>query len=294
MIKDQSLYKYFCPVCNGRLSKKNINFWLFKCDTCGLLASDLEPQIPDKINASVINEVSRQIGLSAVREHNNVLILKKICNYFNGPATLLDVGSGLGFFLEAALAEGFDVCGIEPDANVVINLDKDIVRHGYFPDALEPNENFDLIVFNDVLEHIPDALSAVIAARDHLNQDGILVLNCPDRQGIFYRVASLINHLGISGPFNRLWQRDTPSPHRWYFKRDDLFQIGARCGFVPLATVDLVTLSSQGLYHRIFYMKGQGKFLSILTLIGVYILLPFIKFFPSDLGVALMRKKTDN
>lgn len=284
-------FEYSCPVCRGRLLSTNSS-WIFKCEACGLLASSLEPRIPDEATESVIDEAGRQIGLMAVREHNNALIIEKIKQYLKPPATLLDVGSGLGFFLATASNAGFDAIGIEPDANVVERIGRTNVRHGYFPNVLRSNERFDVIVFNDVLEHIPDALSAVIAARKHLNEGGLLVLNCPDRTGVFYRVASLLNHFGISGAFNRLWQKDTPSPHRWYFKRDDLFEIGKRCGLDRVSSVKLVTLSRKGLFHRIFHLKGQSKLIGALSLIAAYVILPFLSILPADLGVAIMKKSS--
>lgn len=265
--------------------------WMFKCDSCGLLASNLDPHIPDQIGTSVIDEASRQAGLMTVRDQNNTRIIRKLRTYVHGPVTLLDVGSGPGFFLTAASEAGFVATGVEPDANVIARNEQKNVRQGYFPDALDGNEQFKVIIFNDVLEHIPDAMSAVRAAREHLRSEGILVLNCPDRRGIFYRTASLLDRFGLSGAFDRLWQKDTPSPHRWYFTLNDLFEIGKRSGFEPLATVDLITLSGKGLFDRIFHLKGQSKLFSIIALLGAYALLPFLRILPSDLAVAIMRRK---
>lgn len=58
------------------------------------------------------------------------------------------------------------------------------VRAGYFPDTLQQNEAFDVIVVNDVIDHIPkigDALSACVA---RLNPEGLLVLNLPTSMGL--------------------------------------------------------------------------------------------------------------
>jgi SAM-dependent methyltransferase len=292
MVEHVCFLEYLCPVCDSQLISSDSS-WIFKCESCGLLASNLNPHIPNKMGDSVIDEASREIGLVSVREQNNSIIIDQVRKYVNGSAKLLDVGSGLGFFLAAAKKAGFSAIGIEPDANVVERTGQENVRKGYFPDALNADEKFDVIVFNDVLEHIPDAFSAVLAARRHLVCGGVLVLNCPDRKGIFYRLASLFRYFGASGAFDRLWQKHTPSPHRWYFTRNDLFQIGKKCGFSPLATVELVTLSGKGLSHRIFHLKGQSKLVGIGSLVAAYILLPFLRVLPSDLGVAILQKTSE-
>jgi len=114
---------------------------------------------------------------------------------------------------------GFKVQGIEPDANVVGgNWAHGVqVRCGLFPDVLAPDDRFDVIVFNDVLEHIPDLRRAISAAASHLRPGGVLCLNCPDKRGILFIVASLLDRVGILGPYDRLWQKGLPSPHVWYF-----------------------------------------------------------------------------
>lgn len=86
------------------------------------------------------------------------------------------------------------------------------VRPGYFPDALTPDESFDAIVFNDVIEHIPDIASALDACNARLSENGLLVLNLPNSRGFFYRLSKIFARLGWRNPFNRLWQKDLPSP----------------------------------------------------------------------------------
>ena len=55
---------------------------------------------------------------------------------------------------------------------------------GNFPDALahEAVEPFDLIAFNDVLEHILDPEDVLVQARDHLAKDGRVVAAIPSIQ----------------------------------------------------------------------------------------------------------------
>ena len=75
--------------------------------------------------------------------------------------------------------------------------------------------------------------------------------NCPDRRGLFFRVADALDRLGLSGAYDRLWQRGLPSPHVWYFTPEDLARAAARHGFVPAAETHLATISLKGQWRRI-------------------------------------------
>lgn len=280
-----------CPVCDGTM-RRGRRAWLFVCQGCGVLGSDLQPAIPSEVSESVIDEDERQLGLSRVRDTNNAAIIAALRREMEGPRSLLDVGAGLGFFLRAASGAGFRVTGIEPDANVVQRARRGgfDVRHGYFPDCLDAAERFDVLVFNDVLEHIPDAGAAITAAARHLTPGGLLVLNCPDRHGFFYTAATLLDRIGFTGPFLRMWQYGTPSPHRWYFTKDDLFALGARQGLEAAGSVVLKTLSREGLAERVFYMKGQARLTGWVAYLGASLVQPFLPLLRQDLSVAIMRK----
>lgn len=62
----------------------------------------------------------------------------------------------------------------------------DEVLHGYFPDALAGrSDRFDLITFNDVLEHIIDPWSVVDGLHERLTPGGRVVATIPNVQYIF-------------------------------------------------------------------------------------------------------------
>jgi SAM-dependent methyltransferase len=218
----------------------------------------LEIAIPDTPTEALIDEAAREAGLAALRERNNATLLDAIERAGLPGRRLLDVGSGPGFLLRQAGARGFQAEGVEPDANVIEACRRQglSVRQGYFPDALEPDARYDLIVFNDVLEHVPDVAGALQASFRHLAPGGILCLNCPDRRGLFFRTAAALDRLGLAGPYDRLWQKGLPSPHVWYFKPDGLRLAAARAGFDAIGETPLKTVDMAGLWQRIRFVKG--------------------------------------
>lgn len=281
-----------CPACGGTFEHFR-HGWLYRCPDCRLLASNQEPAIPELAGASVIDEERRVCACVDIRTRNNSIILEQLEKLLPaGRRRLLDVGSGPGFFLKDAAARHFDVTGIEPDANVVEAARQTgvSVRHGYFPQCLEPGDSFDVIVFNDVFEHIPDLAGTIAACGRHLAGGGLLVLNCPNRGGSFYRIADALDRIGFHGPFDRMWLRRQPSPHLWYFGGDDLRRIGERYGFGLAAMFDLMPITLRGLSHRIFAIRDQSRLMGAAALVGTLLLSPFLAVLPRDISVVMLKK----
>ncbi|WP_374470926.1 methyltransferase domain-containing protein [Phenylobacterium sp.] len=279
-----------CPVCGGRLARFRHD-WLRRCEGCGTLRGLLEIAIPDTPSEALIDEAAREAGLAALRERNNAVLLDAVERAGLPGRRLLDVGSGPGFLLRQAAARGFQAEGVEPDANVIAATRGQglAVRHGYFPDALDPGASYDLIVFNDVLEHVPDAAAALEASFRHLAPAGVLCLNCPDRRGLFFRTAAALDRLGVSGPYDRLWQKGLPSPHVWYFTPDGLRRAGARAGFTPLGEVPLRTVDIAGLWQRIRFVKG-GSLPASLAAYGFAVAATPVSAVLPDAVACLLRK----
>ncbi len=96
---------------------------------------------------------------------------------------LLEIGIGFGDFLEAAKQRGYDVIGIEySEANAQrarMRLGKSVrIIRGEVSD-LELSERFDIIVFNDVLEHVRDPLKFLGRVHEALKDDGIVFCVVP-------------------------------------------------------------------------------------------------------------------
>jgi 2-polyprenyl-3-methyl-5-hydroxy-6-metoxy-1,4-benzoquinol methylase len=202
------------------------------------------------------------------------------------------VGSAHGWFLETA-REQFDVLGVEPDAVVggraaARGLP---VRSGYFPDVLRDGERFDVIVFNDVIEHIPDIRSALTACHARLNEGGILILNLPNSRGFFYRLSKLIARLGWRAPFERLWQKDLPSPHVHYFNPRNLEQLVKGQGFDVAEAAELPALRAKGLLERL-RCAGNVPTLSLyVQYLAIMCAIPVLRMFSSDIIVGVFKKK---
>ena len=282
----------YCPVCNNKLSNE-LTDWHRLCSKCFYECSDLKPSINTKSTHDMVHEEDRSIGLKSLRQSNFLAILKQMESLCLAEgSSILEVGCAHGWFLELA-NEKYTAVGIEPDRHIFEKtLTKGLkLRNGYFPDALGDNEVFDIIIFNDVLEHIPDTHKILEAVKNHLACKGFLIVNIPDSSGVFYRLSKILQKIKITSPFERLWQAGFPSPHLHYFNSGNLIQICEKHGFEAVAKHTLPSIHSQGLKERIGHINNQNPFVvSFMTLL-LKPLLPFINLFPSDIVVIYFQQK---
>lgn len=281
-----------CIVC-GAQQTAGMAGWHASCRACGYESGDLHGAINALPAGAPVDEDEREVGLKALRQENFRDIVGIARRYARADARkLLDVGCAHGWFLETA-RDNFEVLGIEPDAVVggrtaARGLP---VREGYFPDALHDGEIFDLIVFNDVIEHIPDIHAALVACHERLSEGGILILNLPNSAGFFYRLSKLLSRMGWSAPFDRLWQKDLPSPHVHYFRPGNLARLVGRHGFVQVHSEELPSLRARGLLERMRcagQLSGPVLYLQYAAVLGT---LPLLRVFPSDIVVSVFRKQ---
>jgi SAM-dependent methyltransferase len=280
-----------CIVC-GSQKRAGLSSWHASCPACAYESASLSPTINTLSAHARLNEQDREAGLKALRKENFETITALAALYAAPGATqLLDVGCAHGWFLEAASAR-FSVCGIEPDRAIAQRARAQglPVRDGYFPDALQLGERFDVIVFNDVIEHIPDIDRALAACNKRLREQGLLILNLPNSKGFFFRLSKLLARLGWHGPFERLWQKGLPSPHVHYFDANNLAGLVGQHGFTLVHSAELASLRAGGLLQRL-RCAGTGSKLGLyLQFVLVLCMIPLLRLFPSDSVVCLFRK----
>jgi 2-polyprenyl-3-methyl-5-hydroxy-6-metoxy-1,4-benzoquinol methylase len=158
-----------CIVC-GNSQTAGLAAWHARCPACSYESAALEVAINDAHACQQVNEEEREAALKALRLKNFKVIVDLAERFAPaGGRSLLDVGSAHGWFLETA-RDRFMVLGIEPDAVVGARATARglPVRLGFFPEALHQDERFDVIVFNDVIEHIPDIHTALSACEERL------------------------------------------------------------------------------------------------------------------------------
>jgi SAM-dependent methyltransferase len=217
------------------------------------------------------------VSLEAVREKNYRFICRTIRERFPGLKTLLDIGSSDGHFLHIANDEGFSATGLEPASHLAekARLHGFEVINGFFPYAESLLKNiYDIIIFNDSWEHIPNLKEALQGIKEHLKSTGVAIINLPSSDGIIFKTAFLLNKLGIRTPFNRLWQKGFSSPHLHYFNARNLKQFFENNGFVMRYSSPLYFYTIKGLWGRI--SCKSTFFVSVLAWLCMVLLYPLV------------------
>jgi SAM-dependent methyltransferase len=114
---------------------------------------------------------------------------------------LLEIGAAGGFFLDEARATGFDVMGIELNHTMAewgrTHLGLDIIDSS-FESARIPDRSFDIVVAQDVLEHVREPLDFVAHVARVLTPGGVFLVRGPLEQSWKDRF-----YLGVRGWLRR-------------------------------------------------------------------------------------------
>lgn len=182
--------------------------------------------------------------------------------------SVLDVGCGAGVFGQAIKKQkGCEVWGIEPVREPALEAQKvlDKVFIGLFEEAVEQiNRKFDLICFNDVLEHMPDPWSCLKKSKELLNESGMVI-------------ASMPNILHYQEFFDILFKKDfkyaphgiMDRTHLRFFTKKSMVRMFGDCGYevqevkgldpTPSKKMTLLSVLSLGFFNEMRYLQFAIK-----------------------------------
>jgi 2-polyprenyl-3-methyl-5-hydroxy-6-metoxy-1,4-benzoquinol methylase len=142
--------------------------------------------------------------------------------YLGEGRRLLDVGCGVGGSLIWAKEHGWDVWGIEINANAAAIAQKrglTNVRCGTIESVNYPDAFFDAITICQVLEHVYSPTEVLTECRRILSPDGYLILTLPNFDS-YPRVL-----------LNDLWNALQIPVHLYHFSEHTLSRLVDKCGF---------------------------------------------------------------
>jgi 2-polyprenyl-3-methyl-5-hydroxy-6-metoxy-1,4-benzoquinol methylase len=142
---------------------------------------------------------------------------------------ILDVGCSFGLFGQSLRLSGrsADLTGIEPNPPAADEATKsyDRVIVGLFPDDM-PDETFDCIVMNDVLEHMEDPWSALAASTKYLTPNGRVVASIPN-----VRYIAVLLRLVVGGRWDYADSGILDVSHLRFFTRSSIVKLFAGEGY---------------------------------------------------------------
>lgn len=208
-----------CPFCKGshlrnflacekRSMGSGLQFTVVECRDCSVawqlpLATELQQSVKvfdQRYSANEANYLTDRRRAISKLQMNFINKLRKT------PGTLLDIGAGMGFFVNEASLRGWNATGIEPSSQGVkqatVLSNKGRIINGVV-EELPLDMTFDVITLWDVIEHVSDPLMLIKQSKMRLNPGGWLVIETGN-----YQSATRIE----MGQSWYLWKED----HYWY------------------------------------------------------------------------------
>lgn len=202
-MKDSQKY---CELCGkefeGIFYGKGSNYTVLKCRQCHLLWAD---PLTDENYENIINSdyFGEEIYLSkekGQKERFRSQIEKVLKIYENQVSrdeiNILDIGSGLGFFID--VCENLNIycegCDINEKAVAYSNKKRNRTRLGTV-DGYYEDSSFDMIFALNLIEHIPHPKEFILQCSRILKPGGLLILETPIQESLFHVFARLGDYI---------------------------------------------------------------------------------------------------
>ena len=179
-----------CPVCQGKkiISLRNLKgqrtakyFRLYFCSNCHSLFNPSGYKEDENI---LMSDRQWHIDKFDYKSKNVSILLSKLKKIYPQAKTFLDIGCGIGATVLQAKSLGLEAEGVEPN-HFAVEYAKDKfsldLKCDYFRENLFSHK-FDLIICDQVLEHLENPRQLFKAAIKTLNRPGLLYISVPFRK----------------------------------------------------------------------------------------------------------------
>lgn len=215
-----------CNLCGSERRRpftRRQGFDVVACAECGLVyvSPRLGPQaLVEHYNGNESSRIQYYLDAEPADRRSFAVVLEAVERRLPGRGRVLDVGPNVGTCLALARERGWDVAGVEINAEAARHcreargLD---VRAGTLDDCPFPPASFAAILMGDVIEHLPDPRRALGQARELLRPGGLVAISTPDIGGWAGRALQV-----------------KPEEHIYYFSPATMTALLQRAGFEVL------------------------------------------------------------
>lgn len=192
-----------CNFCGyvGEIIWAEEKYTALRCRNCGVIWTFPQPNLEELKNIYSCNYFEKYY-LKYEKERKNYFRkrLKEIEEIIN-VGELLDIGCGVGFFLEVAKEKGWEVKGVEISrfaCEYVKNKLGFKVYQGNLTQIDLPSSSFDLITIWDVIAHLSNPKEYLERTSNLLRNGGLLVIKTPNHPLRFFKLVKLFSFTGRS------------------------------------------------------------------------------------------------
>lgn len=252
-----------CPVCEGHVFSTALEtkdhfltkeaFSIVRCHSCEFYFTNPIPT-EDRIglyykSEDYVSHSSSKKGLvnsvySLVRSftlRQKVALVKKRAK----GTSLLDIGAGTGHFVNEAKLRGFDVTGLEPDADAVRFAKESFgISLGALDSLAElPEAGYDAITMWHVLEHVYHLRRDVEVITQKLKRDGVLIIAVPNMDS------------GDAKHYGPYWAAFDVPRHLYHFQKTTIARL---MGYFGMELVEVLPMRFDAYYVSMLSEKYRG------------------------------------
>jgi len=259
-------HSFSCILCGGPVRRPlfaigSDRFW--RCPTCGLVQMNPLPApggAPGEDYAGFDLENYRKFmaEFRIPQYERDLAFLRK-----HAPGDrLLDIGCGMGEFLDVAARGGFRAFGLEPSRTAAeIARRRHPVVRGELGNVEFKAGAFDAATAWSVLEHVPAPADFLRKVRGLLAPGGCLALRVPDVRGLLPALSLAAYRLSfkrVDLPLRILYQLDWHYKHLYGFDRRTIARLLADNGFEAAAVHSEPSFDFRSLDLRMDYLPFGG------------------------------------
>jgi SAM-dependent methyltransferase len=171
---------------------------IVRCNRCGLMYASPRSKEPDHVEIAKYDPAFNPLPPGNPREIKERLQVKDYNNtrallnrLYPQRGKLLEIGSSLGYLLDAFRKDGWHASGVEPFyqccrfAREELGLE---VTNAVLENADIPDESFDVVLLNHVIEHIDDPLRTLREVNRILKPKGHFVIETPRYDTLMFKL----------------------------------------------------------------------------------------------------------
>ncbi len=218
-----------CPVCEsgrwGRVLRAE-GFEVARCLTCTLARTVPAPRESDG-REHFSGDYAYYKGFYTEQKELRYRFAARtlgIVREFKDAGRILDIGCGIGFFVDYAARHGYECVGIDTSpaatrfAREELNLN--VLTADFIAESFQTLDAFDVVTLNHVLEHISSPLPFLMKVGRVLKRDGIVISSSPNFAGLLPRLLK------------RRWYGLQPLQHVWQFSPKSYKALFDKAGFI--------------------------------------------------------------
>ena len=193
-----------------------------KCPQCGLIYVSPRPTFAEIMDLNKwAHKTAKSYPLWSFTKRLSAKHSLRIIKKFIKDGSMLEIGAGMGYFLDEARKEDFEVYGIELN-----NLEADFIRSKFtipceespLDISLFDGKKFDIIYHCNVISHFYDPVSEFQKMNDKLKTNGIVVFETGNYGDVKEKYYRFVTRFGYPG-------------HLFFFSENSLKELLGRTGF---------------------------------------------------------------